>query len=189
MVKYKKKATIKKEKENEKEIVSETKVQEKKAVVIEKKPAQNDMEDEFFEDDDRGEQIPTFNYPFMRRMPTIRIQPIAANLEIALDDIPTTKKEEDTTDLYKPLPEKNYSLNQKYEIPGGGASYDSITPKQISSSSPSISSGFSGPMDSARGFGNQSGTPGYPGQDTGERKYDSGLERQTADQDKRRRDM
>ena len=184
MAKNKKKLT------NKKEIVVDTKIQEKKAEVIEKKQskANNDI-DEFIEDDDMAGSAPVFNYPFMRRLPTIRIQPIATNLEIELDDIPVAKKEDDNVDQYKPAPEKNYSLNQKYELPGG-SSYDSITPKQISSSSPTISPNFDNHMDAGRSFGNQSGTPIYPGQESSDRKYDSGLEQQTqSQQDKRRREM
>jgi hypothetical protein len=169
-------------------VQAETKVQEKKPVVIEKKSAKEDIEDEFIEDDEsEAFSIPTFNYPFMRRQPTIRIQPIAANLELELDDIPVAKKEEETVDQYKSVPEKNYSTNQKYELPGG-ASYDSITPKQISNSSPTISGDFSNQMNPG-GFGNQGATPGYPGQESGDRKYSSGLEQQTKSQQDRRRDM
>ena len=173
-------------------VSKETKVQEIKAEVITKRPAEADeeIEDEFLEEDDRVESAPTFNYPFLRRMPTIRIQPIATNLEIELDDIPVAKKEEDVVDQYKSVPEKNYAINQKYELPGG-ASYDSITPKEIKAPpSPSLTPNFSDQMNAGRGFGNQNNaTPGYPGQDN-DRKYDSGLEQQTkSDQDRRRREM
>jgi len=176
------------------QLEKETKVQEKKAEVIEKKQAEpsEEIEDEFLEEDDMIESAPaSFNYPFLRRIPTIRIQPIATNLEIELDDIPVAKKEENNVDQYKPAPEKNYSLNQKYELPGG-ASYDSLTPKQITSTPPpTLTPNFSDQMNAGRGFGNQNAeTPGYPGQESNERKYDSGLEQQTrSEQDRRRREM
>lgn len=177
-------------------VSSEAKVQEIKAEVIAKKPAEadEDIEDEFLEDEsDFTESAPSsFNYPFLRRAaPTIRIQPIAANLEIELDDTPVAKKEEDTVDQYKPVPEKNYSINQKYELPGG-ASYDSMTPKEIKApASPTLTPNFSDQMNAGRGFGTQqTGTAGYPGQESNERKYDSGLEQQTqSQQDRRRREM
>ena len=168
----------------------ETKVQERRAEVITKKPEELDeeIEDEFLEED-MSPAFDRINYPFLRRLPSIRIQPIATNLEIELDDIPVAKKEEETVDQYKSVPEKNYAINQKYELPGG-ASYDSITPKEIKAPpSPSLTPNFSDQMNAGRGFGNQPTTTGYPGQDN-ERKYDSGLEQQTrSDQDRRRREM
>ena len=182
----------------------ETKVKEIKAEVVTEKPEEVDneikeeLEDEFFEDDIgfiERRPLASFNYPFLRRAfsPGIRIQPIATNLEIDLDDIPVAKKEEDNVDQYKPSPEKNYSLNQKYELPGSGASYDSLAPKTITASQPpTLTPNFIGDtMNASRGFGNQNtSTQGYPGQEPNTRNYDSGLEQQTqAQQDKRRRDM
>ncbi len=164
--------------------------------IIEKKP---EIED--YDDDEEFESLllnqgtsSTFRYPLMRgAMPSIRIQPVSAPLEIELGDIEIPVKEEETNgDQYKPINmDKNYSLNQKYEIAGGGGSgYDSMAPKTVTAPvSPSLTPNFSDSMNAARGFGNQNTTAGYPGQESNDRKYDSGLEQQTREQDRRRRDM
>lgn len=195
MAKTKEKTKEKSKKDKtKKKIETIPEIQVIKPEIIKKETKEEeDIEEEFLEDDsDFSDSFPSsFSYPFLRRAaPTIRIQPITTNLEIDLEDIQIpTKKEEDNNDQYKPTPEKNYSLNQKYELPSG-ASYDSMTPKQVAAPQPpTLTPNFSDQMNAARGFGNQNTpTPGYPGQESSERKYDSGLEQQTQ-QDKRRRDM
>lgn len=166
---------------------------------LEKEEQDEEDDEEFDEDDEEFESevinpgtSASFRYPFLRRMPTIRIQPITAPIEVELGDVPTQRKEEDNADQYKPVNlEKNYSLNQKYELPGG-ASYEKITPKTVSAPvSPSLDANFQ--EQTTRGFGVQSpSAPGYPGQESSERKYDSGLEQQTRERERdreRRRSM
>lgn len=179
-------AETKKQKKAEKE----PEIKKEKIEIIEKEPEEED------DDEEESESIllnqgtsSTFRYPLMRTVvPTIRIQPITAPLEIELSDEPT-KKEEDKNDLYKPAQlDKNYSLNQKYELPGGSA-YEAGTPKQVAAPvSSSLIANFQDSVSQQRGFGNQNtSTSGYPGQESSERKYDSGLEQQTRDQERRRR--
>ncbi len=184
-----------------KEFKDKTQEKKKEPVITVKKPEVEVIEkkpqgEEFDEDDEDfvSEMInqgtsSSYRYPFLRRMSTIRIQPVSAPLEIELGDIETPReKEEDNADAYKPANlDKNYSLNQKYELAGGGASYDKMTPKTINAPvSLSLNPNFSDQMNAARGFGNQNTTASYPGQESGERKYDSGLEQQTREQDRRR---
>jgi len=158
------------------------------------KEKQDEDEEEFDEDDEEFESeiinpgtSASFRYPFLRRMPTIRIQPIKAPIEVELEDLPSPKKEEDNADQYKPVNlEKNYSLGQKYELAGGGASYDKMAPKTISAPvSLSLDANFQ--EQTTRGFGPGASTSGYPGQESSGRKYDSGLEQQTKEQERGRR--
>ncbi len=146
------------------------------------KPEEDEEAEEETEDDEEFEDIEvnpgstsSFRYPVFRRAAPIRIQPITAPLEIELEDAPSAREnKEENADQYKPAPEKNYSLAQKYELPGS-KSYEEITPKSITS--PASPSSF-------RPEG-----AGYPGQQQDERKYDSGLEQQTKEQEKRRREV
>jgi len=158
-----------------------TKVKEEIKIEVIKpneKEIDEELEEEYFEDEEALD-FSSFNYPFMRRAaPSIRVQPVITNLEIDLDDIPVARNnDEENGDQYKPSPEKNYSLGQKYELPGAGA-YEEATPKTIQSRPPGSDGGVS--------LGQGRETTGYPGQGSEDRKYDSGLERETQ-QDRRRR--
>lgn len=130
--------------------------------------------EEFMEDDS-----PVFN-SFIRKSPSIRIQPVAAQLEIELSDIPKKEEENNNHDQYKPAPEKNYSPGQKYELPGG-TSYSNITPKEVFGSS-SISAA-SNPFIQQSGVKPESG--GYPGEQA--RNYQSGLEEEAEKKQREKR--
>jgi hypothetical protein len=181
------KTNQKKEKKEPEKKVEVVKKEEKKPEKEKVTESDEEFEEEYFDDDfEGGASPPSFSYPFMRRAgPPIRIQPISQQLEFGLEDISIPKKdEENNADQYKPTPEKNYSLGQKYEM-AGGSSYASIAPKGIKAPPPTLGSDFNTP-GVGMGFGNSSATPGYPGGESQERKYDSGLESQTRDQQRRR---
>ena len=148
------------------------------------KPEDDEEAEEETEDDEEFEEIEinpgstsSFRYPVLRRAaPAIRIQPITAPLEVELEDAPAPRENRgENADQYKPTPEKNYSLTQKYELPGS-KSYEGIAPKQITQIGPPSS--FRPPEGA-----------GYPGQQQEERKYDSGLEQQTKEERDRRRNI
>jgi hypothetical protein len=173
----------KKEPEKKTEIIKKEEKKPEKEKVIE---SDEESFEEYFDDDSFEGQFPSSGYPFMRRSaPSIRFSQTTPQLEIDLADIPLARNtEENNNDQYKPTPEKNYSLGQKYEV-AGSSSYASIAPKGIKAPPPTLGSDFNTPS-TGMGFGNTNTTPGYPGGESQERKYDSGLEQQTRDQQRRR---
>lgn len=150
------------------DIKPEVRVIQPKKIEQEKKVKEeiDEFEDEFIEDNQ------FFDYPFMRRGPSLRIQPIAQQLEVELADIQLPKKEdENNQDQYRPVAQKDYSLNQKYELPGG-TSYQ-VEPSQVSA--PTSIAAASDPFLQQQKLRPSDAAGGYPGQQA-DRNYHSRLE-------------